>query len=161
MGLLITSVWTRQLQDPLHREEQETRFTLSMDQGKQNIRVSPIRVLEWEDHTRWSTQLEQNIAHNFYKAKVEHYQTLWISHKSSIGVFSYQTADCPTSYFVTTSNNAHQRKLRKPTPSKSEGRSDMHLPSLANIGVIIPMCQCACRGNMCSPRSKSLSLNIE
>ncbi len=23
--------WTRQLQDPLHREEQETRFTLSID----------------------------------------------------------------------------------------------------------------------------------
>ncbi len=25
------SQWTRQLQDPLHREEQETHFTLSMD----------------------------------------------------------------------------------------------------------------------------------
>ncbi len=38
-------------------------------------------------------------------------------------------------------------------PRKSEGRSDMHLPSLANIGVtwrchsIILMCQCTCRRN--------------
>jgi hypothetical protein len=46
MGVLVTGVWTRQLQDPLHREEQETRFNLSMDQGKQNIQVLPIRVLE-------------------------------------------------------------------------------------------------------------------
>ncbi len=37
---------TQQLQDPPHREEQETYFTLSMDQGKQNIQVSLIRVLE-------------------------------------------------------------------------------------------------------------------
>jgi hypothetical protein len=27
----VTSVWTQQLQNPLHREGQETRFTLSMD----------------------------------------------------------------------------------------------------------------------------------
>ncbi len=39
------------------------------------------------------------------------------------------------------------------TPNKSEGRSDMHLSSLANSGTtqrcysIILMCQCACRGN--------------
>ncbi len=38
-------------------------------------------------------------------------------------------------------------------PRKSEGGRDMYLPSLAKIGVtgrchsIIPMCQCACRGN--------------
>jgi hypothetical protein len=31
MGVLVTSVWTQQLQDPLQREEQEARFTLSMD----------------------------------------------------------------------------------------------------------------------------------
>ncbi len=31
VGASVTSVWTQQLQDPLHREEQETRFTLSMD----------------------------------------------------------------------------------------------------------------------------------
>ncbi len=46
----------------------------------------------------------------------------------------------------------HQRKLRNSMPMKSEGRSDMHLSSLANIGVtqrchsIIPMSQRACRG---------------
>ncbi len=58
MGVLGPSELTRQLQDPLNREEQEARFTLSMDQGKQNIQVSPIRVLEWVDHTRWATELE-------------------------------------------------------------------------------------------------------
>jgi hypothetical protein len=31
IGVLGPSEWTQQLQDPLHREEQETRFTLSMD----------------------------------------------------------------------------------------------------------------------------------
>ncbi len=31
MGVLVTSVWTWQLQDPLHREERETHFTLNMD----------------------------------------------------------------------------------------------------------------------------------
>jgi hypothetical protein len=50
-------------------------------------------------------QLQQNIAHNFYNAKVEHSKTLSLSHKSSNKVFSNQTADCPTSDFVTTSNS--------------------------------------------------------
>ncbi len=58
------SVWTQQLQDPLHREEQETCFTLSMDWEKQNIWVLLIRVLEWGDHTCWATGLQQNIAQN-------------------------------------------------------------------------------------------------
>jgi hypothetical protein len=40
MGVLITSVWTQKLQDPLHREEWETCFTSSMDYGKQNFWVS-------------------------------------------------------------------------------------------------------------------------
>ncbi len=72
MSVLVTSVWTQQLQDPLHIEEQEPRFTFSMDQGKQNLWVLPIRLLEWVDHMQWATQLQQNIAHKFYKAKVEH-----------------------------------------------------------------------------------------
>jgi hypothetical protein len=46
MGVLVTSVWTRQLQDPLHKEEQEVRFTLSMDKGKWNIPVLPNSILE-------------------------------------------------------------------------------------------------------------------
>ncbi len=37
MGVSGPSEWTWQLQDPQHREEQETRFTLSMDEGKWNI----------------------------------------------------------------------------------------------------------------------------
>jgi hypothetical protein len=31
IGVLVTSVWAQQLQDPLHREEKEARFILSMD----------------------------------------------------------------------------------------------------------------------------------
>ncbi len=71
-GVLVTILWTQQLQDPLHREEQEAWFTLSMDWGKQNNLVLPIRILEWEDHMHWAMQLQQNLAHNFYKAKDEH-----------------------------------------------------------------------------------------
>ncbi len=63
MGVLGPSEWAWQLQDPLHKEEEETRFTLSMDYGKENIWVLPIRVLEWADLLHWATQLEQNIAH--------------------------------------------------------------------------------------------------
>ncbi len=31
MGVTVLIVWTRQLQDPSHREEQETCLSLSMD----------------------------------------------------------------------------------------------------------------------------------
>ena len=39
-------VWTWQLQDPSHREEQESGISLSMDSGKPNIQVLPIGILE-------------------------------------------------------------------------------------------------------------------
>jgi hypothetical protein len=66
LGVLVKSVWTWQLQDPLHREEHKTCFALSMDKGKWNIQVLPIRVLEWVDHMPWAMQLEQYIANNIH-----------------------------------------------------------------------------------------------
>ncbi len=53
---------------------------------------------------RWALQLEQNIAHNFFKAQVEHYYTLSLSHKSSVGVFNNQTVDIVLPDFKMTSN---------------------------------------------------------
>jgi hypothetical protein len=47
MGVPGPIVWTRELQDPSHRDVQETDITLlSMDQGNTNIEVSPIGILE-------------------------------------------------------------------------------------------------------------------
>jgi hypothetical protein len=37
MGVLGPIVWKWQLQDPSHREEQETWISLNMDKGKPNI----------------------------------------------------------------------------------------------------------------------------
>ncbi len=45
MGVTVLIVWTRQLQDPSHREEQETCLSLSMDQGKANIDFLPVEYL--------------------------------------------------------------------------------------------------------------------
>ena len=43
LGLI---VWTWHWQDPSHKEEQETWISLSMDPGKQNMRVLLIGVSE-------------------------------------------------------------------------------------------------------------------
>jgi hypothetical protein len=42
MGVTSPIVWTWQLQDPSHREEQEKCFSLSMDYGKANIGFLPV-----------------------------------------------------------------------------------------------------------------------
>ena len=48
MGVLGPIVWKRELQDPSHRDVQETGITLLiMDQGNTNIEFSPIGILEW------------------------------------------------------------------------------------------------------------------
>ena len=47
MGVSGPIAWKRELQDPSHRDVQETGITLLlMDQGNTNIEVSPIGILE-------------------------------------------------------------------------------------------------------------------